>query len=240
MDEVWARQMSALTSAFYREVATSFSATRQAPWAGWTQMLPYLDLDRHRSLTVLDIASGNLRYERFLEGHVNHLEAFCADDCVALSEEGTSTATVHLRMVDVAEALLEGTLAAELGVSCVDQAVSFGFMHHLPTHEQRRRLLQTLVDETRIHGRVACTFWQFASDERIMRRARRAPGGGEGDYLLGWQGSDEVARFCHHTSEAEVDDLLESVFDKARLVARFSADGCAGDLNRYVVLERLR
>ena len=118
----------------------------------------------------------------------------------------------------------------------VDLAVSFGFMHHLPLFEQRARLLRLLAERTRLGGHVAVAFWQLEGDARIRAKARHAPGGGEHDWLLGWQGRQDVARFCHHTTDAEIDELVASVGDVAHELARFSADGRSGELNRYVVL----
>ena len=70
--------LNRMTARFYRTHASSFSATRQAPWHGWRRALdvalPALDSPKGENragrsdapLTVLDLACGNLRYERFL------------------------------------------------------------------------------------------------------------------------------------------------------------------------------
>ena len=59
-----------------------------------------------------------------------------------------------------------------------------------------------------------------------------------GDHYLGWQGDAQVLRYCHHFSEEEIGALARAVAPEAREVARFSADGKTGALNRYLVLEK--
>ena len=61
----------------------------------------------------------------------------------------------------------------------------------------------------------------------------------EHDHFLGWQTDPSPLRYCHHFPEAEVDELVASVGTVAREVARYSADGSSGTLNRYLVLEKL-
>lgn len=56
------------------------------------------------------------------------------------------------------------------------------------------------------------------------------------DYLLGWQDTQGLYRYCHHFDEPEIERLLAAVADSAELVSRFEADGKTGNLNEYVVL----
>ena len=240
MDETYAREMSALTRSFYDEVFASFSATRQSPWAGWVRLVREAGLAGAEELRVLDVACGNLRFERFLAQRVEGVEAWCSDACDELARSGLPFAEgiVHYAHADIADALVTGDTSAIAAARPVDLAVSFGFMHHLPLAAQRQRLLEHLVGQVRAGGHACVSFWQFEHDARIMRGAEGVAGGGVGDYLLGWQGSDRVRRFCHSTREAEIDELVASLAGGALEVARFSADGRSGDLNRYLVLRR--
>lgn len=262
MDLTSARQLGALTTAFYQQVSHSFSKTRQAPWAGWHHLVGDFHLtDMESPLRVLDVACGNLRFERYLAscGIVPH--AWTLDNCEPLVREGKSalqeacpTSSVAFAALDLAEALLEGadpleqaTFApispatlpsdASTGVA-VDLAVCFGFMHHLPLSSQRERLISSLVRHTRPGGLAVLSFWQFAQEPRIMARARTFEGAAPGDYLLGWQDRADVARYCHSFDEHELDELARLVSHEATEVARFSADGKSGNLNRYLVLRR--
>ncbi len=226
--------MSELTTDFYRRVSTSFSATRQSAWTGWCELCDRLSLDASPRLRVLDVACGNLRFERFLCERVPSVETWAYDNCEELV--GECPTQVHYTCADVAQALLAGSDPLHSAPPC-DLAVAFGFMHHLPLEEQRLALLRLLGSHTRKCGKVVVTFWQFADDERLRAKARPAPGGGAHDYLLGWQDEPDVWRFCHHATEEEVDRLVARTSDQMRELARFSADGRSGRLNRYVVLE---
>ena len=350
MDIQTARSLSALTTEFYRQASTSFSDTRRHAWPGWERLLAVSGLASLDSPRVLDLACGNLRFERYLAERGMRARVWAVDNCddLALSAEGLAsdvprredadTANFALRARELAgddsrqrgagcddlalsaEGLasdvprredagainlalraneLAGDDSRQQGVGCNDLAsrskesmrsearrqelgrsffttadggplavayqhldvmeclyaesdlspaidapacdlcVSFGFMHHIPLREHRMQVLRALVDHARSGGLVALSLWQFERDPRIAGKARPVSGGDRGDYLLGWQGTAGLQRFCHSFSEEEVDELSASVALDAREVARYSADGKSGDLNRYLVLERL-
>lgn len=256
MQEATARELARLTSAFYAQVSDSFSATRQAPWPGWETVL---DLARRRmgmprQLRVVDVACGNLRFERHLAGELAkddiRLQVCAYDSCDDLVlAEPVEGAQVSYRHLDLAEALFAGEdLAAQFARDQGQLVVCFGFMHHLALPEHRARLLEALVAAAAPGGLVAVSFWQLSRSDRLLAKAQATTakmlpvlGIGpldEGDYLLGWQRRTDVLRYCHDFSEAQIDELVASVAPVAREVARFSADGATGNLNRYVVLER--
>lgn len=261
MDTATARALIELDTAFYRAHAESFSATRQAPWQGWRQVAGLL---RPRgtatgALSVLDLACGNLRFERFLSAEL----AGCAlafhaiDNCPELVDAPAAESAVRLHTVDVLCELLAGKDPLA-GIPRGDVAVCFGFMHHVPGFELRRAVLDALLAHTEPGGVMAISFWQFMHDERLARKARATteahaaelPGGPgptipgnaaleAGDYLLPWQDSERALRYCHHFDDAEIDRLVATLpAGAAREIARFSADGQSGDLNRYLILER--
>lgn len=247
MDMQEARRLSDITNEFYHTVRTSFSATRQSPWPGWERVaevafpggsgwraadeLPSgVTTGGGRPFDVLDLACGNLRFERFLASRVPGVRVWAVDICDELAElaAGDELPEVHYQHVDLA------TDSAAVDAPTCDLCVSFGFMHHLPRIEQRAAVLQTLVEHTRPGGFVAVSFWQFAHDERL--RAKATPLEEPGDYLMGWQHEQGVRRYCHSFEEDEISALVAGVPGGMREVARFSADGRSGDLNRYVML----
>lgn len=246
MDLQMARQLNEMNAAFYERVSASFSATRQMPWEGWRRLLDYIDLGENRTLRVLDLACGNLRFERFLADEGVELQVWAVDNCdqlVALGRnDGAQTlrlATVSYQHLDVLEVLLAGaTLTDQLNVPPCDLSVSFGFMHHVALPEHRQAILRALVGCTRSGGLIALSFWQFTRDQRLLAKAEPLEGGDEGDYLLGWQNEREAYRYCHSFSEAEIDALAQSCAGLAHEVARYSADGKTGTLNRYLLLRR--
>ena len=100
-----AQGLIALDNAFYAEHAASFSATRSTPWQGWERLAELL---RERgepwtggtgggfgdgsagAVRVLDLACGNLRFERFLREAFPELTftIHAYDSCPDLVEEG--------------------------------------------------------------------------------------------------------------------------------------------------------
>lgn len=237
-----ARRMVTLTSAFYREQAASFSATRQSAWPGWEHLLELLPPDPP-SLGVVDVACGNQRLGRFLEERLPHtrLSYVGVDNCRPLAGDAP------LVEADVARTLLERPL--HLGLPEADAAVSFGFMHHLPTSAARERLLSSLVAAVRPGGLAVVSLWRFMDSDPLAAKARattaRALGAlglaqgelGANDYLLGWQGKPGAYRFCHYVDDDEVRALTRAV-PSAQPVGTFPADGHGGDLNTYLVLRR--
>lgn len=305
------RALNALTTTFYAQEASSFSATRQAPWHGWDRALDAIAaIDPSfpdRSLTVLDLACGNLRFEAFLSEHgVSVSRIVALDTCPALAQAESiaggslrsnalgETLPLELHEVDLVETLIDsGSLAPLLPQASCDLAVAFGFMHHIAAPSHRVSVVRDLTGSLRPNGFAVLSFWQFMNDPRIAAKAvastaegrmrRNLPPLAPNDYLLGWQHAENVYRFCHHTSDDEIDALLASAgVEPASLpsnalpagaapsgeppaptvaraatpyraahsseppaaasrtfreVARFSADGKRGDLNRYVILK---
>lgn len=172
------------------------------------------------------------------------------------AEEGPAArkpVAVDFRHIDIVESLLEDALADCLPRSICDLAVAFGLMHHLPTFALRARVLQELISALRPGGFAIVSFWQLLNDARIAAKAatttaegraeRDLPPFQENDFLLGWQEAQHVYRFCHHTDDSEIDALLAALQANPDAppfheVARFSADGKQGSLNRYVILQR--
>ena len=164
-------------------------------------------------------------------------------------------ARINVRLIDLAEALLDpdaAALDARIDAPPCDLAVAFGFMHHLPLPAQRSRALAALARHVKPGGFVAVSFWQFARSEKLLAKAQAATAEGRaahnlppfetGDFLLGWQHERGVYRFCHHFEEREIDALVQAVAAEVpgvRETTRFSADGKQGDLNRYLILQRV-
>ena len=267
MERAFAQRLIELNNRFYRENAHSFSRTRQAPWPGWKRALEvageYLDLGRgdpDRPLRVFDLACGNLRFEAFLSEQTDRpLELYGVDSCdeLAFDESGHADSVTGFmyRKLDVLEALMDKShsgAALLADVPAADLSVCFGFMHHVPDVELRENVLRMLLARTRAGGIAAVSFWAFAEEPHLARKAVGATARAAeeppfegflprslepGDYLLDWQGAAPY-RYCHSFGEDEVSRLAEAVSGDADEVGRFSADGRAGNLNRYLILRR--
>lgn len=251
MDRSLAERLNALNTAFYAENAASFSETRQAPWPGWHRCAKLIGAlgaahDHTQGLHVVDVASGNLRFERFLARALPEVPlSFTAlDNCLDLLAQKSSKDAVTFHACDIVSDLFRDRLALPQG----DVVASFGFFHHVPSPENRTRLLRLLVDTACPSGLVMVSLWQFMKNESMATRAQKTtedakaylhlPTLDSGDYLLGWKNREHQYRYCHSFSEGEIDDLVAAVADVAVLKERFCADGRTHDLNTYLVFEK--
>lgn len=212
------------------------------------------------SVRVLDVACGNMRFAAFLREELRgrQIDYFAVDDCAGLvphlpEDEGFSTCFQNLDII--------GELAVGVGLAHAIDAEPcnlvgcFGFFHHVPSFGLRVRLIDALLQKTASGGVVCASFWQFMGDEKFVKKAEAwnskakselASAGLDtsqletGDYFLGWQNEPGLWRYCHDFEELEIDALVAAACEggKAREVARFSADGKSGAMNRYVVLQK--
>lgn len=258
MDHASARKLIALNTTFYQQHAASFSATRQAPWTGWNRMLPLLHNrfgDEPETLSVLDLACGNMRLASYLHGCFPHTDItyHATDNCDVFDTQAPHElprCSVQFQKLDILSTLLgqpEGEPQCITSAPC-ELVCSFGFLHHVPTFELRAEVLRLLLAHLAPHGIAVVSFWQFMNDARLAGKARSVTAQAhiahhdiadileENDWLLGWQDDPTALRYCHHTNDEEIDRLLHAA--GARELTRFSADGASGTLNRYVVLER--
>lgn len=270
MDTTTMQALIALNTAFYREQAESFSSTRETPWLGWRRLIPFLragmlkaEVAAHEpTMSVLDVACGNLRFERFLTQELPavRFRFHAVDNCGELASGAHGLPGLAFHELDVLQRLLAQNDEAAAQATQLDALPScdfvgcFGFMHHVPSFELRARLLRLLVECARPGGFIAVSFWQFMHDARLARKAVDAERAARtrpellalnlqelerDDHLLGWQNTDAL-RYCHHFEDEEVNRLIAALpAGTAHEVCRYTADGRSGDLNRYVILQRL-
>lgn len=194
VDTKFAQMLCQLNNDFYRDQAVSFSDTRHAKWPGWERCLKAVSsvfLDQSNSV-VLDVACGNLRFEKFLASQLleRHIQVWALDSCDELlpqtcagtlvekvNADGTDTpdaTDVHLQInylhCDVMEAI-GSSKAFTYGIPQADISVSFGFMHHVPLPEWRVQLLNSLIEATKPGGFVCVSFWEFLADEGLAAKA---------------------------------------------------------------------
>ncbi len=202
-----------------------------------------------------------MRFAEFLRSELPQCRiAYRAvDGCEGLvpNFESSAAFSVDFQRVDIVGGILAGDgLADAIDVPACGMVACFGFMHHVPSFELRERALRALVDKTALGGVACVSFWQFMGDAKFARKAEAwhaaaiddlaardrfdAAAIEPGDYFLGWQNEPGLWRYCHHFDENEIDALVASACTGgvAEQVARFSADGKSGAMNRYVVLRR--
>lgn len=214
------------------------------------------EADSRAGLSVFDLACGNLRFERYLAEALPYADvrAYAVDGCDELATDaGGLTIPVTYESSDIVGGLIAGAPLSELHhAPQVDMAVSFGFLHHVPSEELRVRVLDGLIDAVRPGGCAAVSLWQFMNNPALAAKARvtharasealglAADAFDEGDYLLGWKNVEGAWRYCHHFSDEEVGRLIDVVSPRARLIDAFEADGRTGAMNKYLVLQKVR
>lgn len=249
MDIETARMLNALTGNFYVRCAASFARTRTRPWRGWERCINAIpDALAKPELSILDLGSGTLRFEDFLQANTRaRLNIYAVDACPQLLGKDHD---VHFIDMDIVSGLWDGTLRSCLrDVPERDMSCAFGLMHHIPGTQARQALLDAMVEKTKPQGYLLISFWQFERDARLARKAARATHLAlecypdlqldENDWLLGWQDEPDVLRYCHSFTEAEIDAFVSHIADRVQLIDRFNADGPNDDLNCYLVLRRI-
>lgn len=243
-----ALMLNQINADFYAHVADSFSATRSRPWEGWNRVVELAGACG-RAARVLDVACGNLRFERFLDDELPYAPRrfTCVDSCTSLV--GQLPDDVDFVERDIVSSLVSGGLCNAVGTD-FDLTVCFGFFHHVPALDLRVRLLNDLVARTAPHGLICISLWCFLRDTRLAAKADAATKNAcerlgiersaldSGDRFLCWQEREDVFRFSHSFDDSEIELLANSVRDSAEIIEIFNADGKHGDLNTYLVLRK--
>lgn len=199
MDAKTAHTLAALDRRFYERNAESFSATRRSAWPGWRCIAGQMEgrwgsgdprLTGAAPLRVLDVACGNLRFERFLREAFSQadIRAVGIDACASLVPNDGDAAFIE---ADIISSLLAGEsvvddarlafAAAPAGCAqaapsearaAFDMVACFGFFHHVPTGGLRGRLLAWLLSHTAPDGLCAVSLWRFMDDPSLAEKAR--------------------------------------------------------------------
>ncbi|QWT17244.1 hypothetical protein KPC83_05215 [Collinsella sp. zg1085] len=261
---------------FYQHHAQSFSATRQAPWQGWTRLLAHIEHElahQTNALRVLDCAAGNLRFAHFLqrETHLKlnlydalditdsllHATPHDADTSNAVpcdircSNTAQMPSIIQTHTIDILKAVRTNTPLPGQGL--YNLAVSFGFMHHIPSSELRIRVFNALIQRCVPGACIALSFWQFMNDNSLAKKTAAVHAYAKSqpelqavlaslephDHLLAWQQDYRYLRYCHHFDDSEIDDILAASSAPITEIVRFSADGANGNLNRYLLVRRM-
>lgn len=256
MDRDRAEQLNALNANFYARVTDAFSQTRTFAWHGWDRVWQACSDALCHAPSLLDIGCGNMRFEKFLASKLAHmtdkpLKAYAIDSCRALAETSSLEGVlVDFLEMDIHEATRDGNAPEAFAkIPACALVACFGLMHHLPCALDREHLLLKMIEKTAPGGFMSVSFWQFASDLRMRKKAERATQRGsdllgfdidtdQGDYLLDWQNETNAFRFCHSFADLEIDDLIEvACAQGCDLVADYQDDGKSGKLNRYLIFK---
>jgi len=231
--------LRAVDRRFYTERAEEFSATRERPWKGWTELLERVQALLPAEPRVLDVGCGNGRFARFLEGALGGPFRYTGVDASPLALDEARRRLAGLP----GAALLERDLLTSeppLPPGPFDLVALFGVLHHVPGRENREKLLRALGDELAPRGLLAFTTWRFDRYERFRDKLVPLEQTGlavdpadlePGDYFMTWGAAPPALRYCHAVSDGELDALLATV--GLTVVERFEA---RDEPNTYVVL----
>ena len=198
-----------------------------------------------RGISVVDVACGNMRFERFLVEQPGFEGASftCVD-----SFDGWEGAAQNARFdrIDVLGRLMDGETLGIPGP--FDLAVSFGFMHHIPSASLRERFACELAGLVKPGGVMVLSFWRFMDNEALAAKARATTALAlaydlrdleleDNDFLLGWNDVPGAYRYCHSFTQEEEDAIARSLGGRACLIDSFTSDGRTQNLNSYLVFQ---
>jgi tRNA (uracil-5-)-methyltransferase TRM9 len=240
--------LNRITRRYYDRTALGFAATHEAPRPGWRQIAETLELTLARLsvVSVLDIGCGNGRFARFLRNHWSRPFSYVGLDSspVLVGIAAAETADLDAASCECFD-FVEQSLDERLRDRAFAVVAAFGVLHHIPSHERRRALLMQLCRRVAPGGALVCSVWRAqcptqAGHGAIEANEYRGRTGErievtqleEGDNLVAR--GDDPARYCHFVSDDEAVRLVAGL--PLHRLDTFTADGCEGSLNRYLIL----
>ncbi len=232
MNDTVAKQLVALNKAFYASFAQPFAETRADPQPGFARLLEHLPPD---PLQVLDVGAGDGRFGRFLRSTGRTIHYTAVDITPGLLEHAHAVADDVLLCRDLSEA---GSLA---GLPTFSVVACLSTLQHIPSHENRVRLLREMGEHLKPDGRLLLGNWQFLDSARQRRKLRDWSlvnidplDVGPEDYLLSWNRGGNGLRYVAHLDPIMTQRLLDDA--GLHLMASFRSDGREGDLNLYSIV----
>lgn len=238
VDAQLVKRLLQLNQDFYSRFAGEFSASRAADRLNVEPLIPYLK----DGMQVLDIGCGNGRLAERLEqdGYVlDYVGIDAAPELVAIANAkrpALKRIRTQFRVADITARGWSGDMAAD---QPFDRAVAFAVLHHIPSLELRRVVLQEIRTLLKPSGIFVMSNWQFTRNARLRNKIvpwttvgidgdRLEPG----DALLDWKRGGEVFRYCHLLTEQEIEKLAGVT--GFTVIRQFLADQ---ELNLYSILQ---
>lgn len=245
-------KLNQINHRFYKKVAEHFHTSRQFYWHGWRRLLPHfeqLSQDKEQ-LSVLDVGCGNGRFGKFLfdtlPGQVISYHGIDFNPTLlehAQASLSNTTLATQFQQIDLVKSLVSDTLLPEKAEK-YDCIVLFGVLHHIPSYQLRKKLLQDLTAQLAPNGLLCLTLWKFINPSQEENTPTIDPGQVSidpaklepHDYFIPWERGVSAVRYCHYTPDHEEARLLAAA--GLELIDSFEADGKEGKGNRYLILKR--
>ncbi len=234
MDKETIHRLNDLNRQFYKITATDFNQTRNQPWPGWLELLPYL----RSPLRVLDVGCGNGRFGLFLAENLGPEIMYHGLDnspqLLGFARQSLTDAGINFQLSHYD--IITQPLSAG---SEYDLVTLFGVLHHIPGYQNRMELMRAIAQLVAPDGFLAFACWRFYEILRFRRRIIPWPEDysvERHDYLLDWQRGETALRYCHYVDDIEHAALVEST--RLTEVTTYRADGKTNDLNCYSLVQK--
>lgn len=243
MDSTVAARLIQLNRDFYARFGADFSATRRRLQPGVTRLLATFE----RDASILDLGCGNGELARTLARRGQRGPYLGLDFSLSLLADASALPGGFDARFLEADLTRLPVIGEQLSVSGGHWTLitCFATLHHIPSHELRLPLLQTIRELLAPGGRFIHSNWQFLNSARLRARLQSWERIGltsadvdAGDHLLDWRRGGEGLRYVHQFSEEELSELArESGFE---VVESFYSDGETGRLGLYEVWRKRR
>lgn len=232
MDIKQKSELIILNKEFYEKTADSFSASRQSFWPGWSKLpLPNED-DK-----ILDIASGNMRFEKFLRNKIDDFQYLGVDSCKALQEKSHLITEFFITIDILGQMLKNQDWTEKLKYQKWDYIFCCAFLHHIPGEDWRLIFLKKLASLLAKNGKLVVNFWQFGEEPKMRKKVITDLG--ENDYILGWEAGVQAQRFCHSFSKNEIEEIKKEMSkEDLSLINEYKADGANQKMNHYLIWQK--
>ena len=237
MDLSTAEHLLELNRRFYADFGPQFSATRLRIQPGVRKILTQLEGTER----ILDLGCGNGELARALTQSGFHGTYTGLDFSPPLLRDANlqhGDFPAHFQAADLTTPDWDGFL----GSSRFSLVTAFAVLHHIPSVELRRAILQKVHRLLEPAGRFIHSNWQFLNSETLRQRIQPWEQAGissadvdTDDHLLDWRGGGSGLRYVHHFSPQELSQLAQETGFQVK--DTFFSDGEGGKLGLYQVWE---
>lgn len=254
-----AKSLIKLNHTFYQTIGKYFDSSRNYFWPGWKRLKPILQITNYKfqktqQYRVLDLGCGNARFAEFLFKECD-LKDFSYEGLdysellIEKAQERISKLQLPNSKVDNVD-LLFGNW--DLRFQVYDLIVMFGVMHHIPSLELRKRILEKTADLLNEQSIFVVTFWKFKDISRLERRILdnsskeytqvlnsvniKPEELEKGDYILDWERGMRAYRYCHYYTTEDARNLLEGC--GFEILEEYKADAKEDIVNEYMICRK--